>query len=450
VVSENAPAARAGLGRLLTQTFVFSIALVLLNFATGVLTARLLAPAGRGVVGALLMWTQTLAWLGSFGLSEAGIFLVSRRPEVGPRLLGNSFVIAAVFGTLTIALAQWGLPYGFAAQAPDDIWIARLFLFTIYLEILWEMCRSLVAGNQDFVFMNALRVTQPLLKVVGFCVLWTLGIGTVTNVLLVCAGTMALIWLAALRRLIRRVGIGLPSVRLLREGLAYGIRQQGSSFGKLGNERLDVMLMPAILAPAPIGLYSVATNLSLVISYLIGSFHLVVFPAAARAGQAEGLAMVASALRVVLVAGVLLAVCLCLIAPYLIGFAYGHAFLGAVLPFRILLVGAPMMAGNSIILSGLRAIGKPLLASMAQIIGFVVTAVGLYFTLARYGIVGAAWTSAAAYTVSFLVALIALGCEKEFSLRSVLSPRAFANDVIAFIASLGRFIGRGMGPQTAI
>ena len=415
----------------LLTTLLSSGGILVVNFVTGVLTARLLAPDGRGALAALSLWAQTLGFVSALGFSEAITFLQASRAnrDTGSRLLGTSLVVTLLCGTVGLAVGEWVLPHVLAAQTPATLTLGRLFLLTIYLVIATETAKALLAGDQDFKSLNTMRLAQPALYAVVLLALGATHRATVPTVLVAATVTGVLALLVIWARLARRVGFGRPSLGVLREGLAYGLRQQGANFSRLTNSRLDLLIIPAFMAAGEVGRYAIATNLSGLIFALLGSVSLVVFPAATRAGGAAGLALIARSLRLVLAAGLLLSAAMFLVAPLFVRCVYGAGFVGAISPLRILLPGAVLMAATSILSSGLQAINRPQDATLAQVCGAALTVTGLMLLLRPLGIAGAAITSTVAYGVSFLISLRLLGRQEGFRLREVLHPRAFADDL---------------------
>ena len=68
-------------GLAVAQTAFANIAVQGLNVASGILTARTLAPAGRGMLAAVIMWPQFLAYAMSLGIPVATVYSIKRRPE---------------------------------------------------------------------------------------------------------------------------------------------------------------------------------------------------------------------------------------------------------------------------------------------------------------------------------------------------------------------------------
>jgi O-antigen/teichoic acid export membrane protein len=131
-----------------------------------------------------------------------------------------------------------------------------------------------------------------------------------------------------------------------------------------------------------------------------------VLPAAARDPQRGPLKVVGSLWASLAVAGVV-AIVLALFARPLLGFVYGDDFRDAAEPLLLLLPGAVLFAGSSILGAGLYAANRPFTATVTQLIGMVVTVVGLFAFLRVGGITAAAVVSSASYATVFVASLVA-------------------------------------------
>jgi O-antigen/teichoic acid export membrane protein len=307
---------------------------------------------------------------------------------------------------VAIALAQLLLPTIFAADGDRAIEIGRWFMFTIALGVGLELNYGLLLGTHDFVFYNAARFVQPFLAAVGMSVLWALGELTVVSALVTATVATGLVLSVGMARGLRRIGVGRPDLRLGLRTLWYGARGGGANLAAQVNGRLDVAMLPAFVAAGSVGLYSVATNVSLIVYQVTSTFAGVVLPAAARDPE-RGPAKVMGSLYATLAASALLALALALLAPWLLGLVYGDAFRDAAEPLRLLLPGAVLFAGSAIVGAGIYAEGRPFTATFPQLTGAVVTVVGLFVFLRIGGITAAALVSTASYATVFVVSLVA-------------------------------------------
>jgi O-antigen/teichoic acid export membrane protein len=278
-------------------------------------------------------------------------------------------------------------------------------MLNVALVFLGDLMYGVVLGDHDFVFFNAMRLLQPLLVMTTYLVLWATAALNVTTAVAANAGTAALVIAIVTTRVLRRHGLGRPSVALGRTTFWYGLRAHSAQTASLVNTRLDVLIIPAFVAASGVGFYSVASSIASVVMNVSGSIGTIVFPAAAARGLAGRGAVVKSLYATLAIAG-LLALSLGVFARVGVHLVYGSSFDGSVLPLRILLVGAVLYAGSGTVCSGLYALNRPFTAGMAQMGAAAVTVAGLLVFLRVGGIEAAAIVSTIAYGLVFVTALL--------------------------------------------
>ena len=426
-------------------TAVASGGVLLANLCSGVLIARLLDVSGKGTVTAILAWTQLVGWAFALGFPNAVTYLQSRSPAQGPRIVGTSLFAAVLFGALGLGAGEVLVSLSFADQSDEVRTLAQLFMVAVFLYVLLDLLTSVTAGDHDFTFLNVFRLLQPALYVVLVVAIAVASTLTVGWVLVAAAVSQGLVIALAIYRLARRIGIGAPSIALLRRNVGYGLKLQGGMLASLANHRLDVLIMPIYLSTTAIGLYSIAVSVSSMMVSLLGSVSLVVFPVASRAGGLKATEYVARALRMTLLAAAIITTVLFVVGPPLVELVYGREFGGSATALRILLFGYVCTAASSVLVAGLKASNRPLAASATQLSAIPVTLVGLALFLEPYGIEGAAVVSTTAYFVAFVASLVMYRRVTGLPIASLLSVRAVGDDVRS---ASGRIRRPRRGPAT--
>ena len=100
-----------------------------------------------------------------------------------------------------------------------------------------------------------------------------------------------------------------------------------------------------------------------------------------------------------------IAVPLALAGPYLLGLLYGREFLGATLPFQLLVAEGALSAVTSTLAQGFMSVGRPGVVTLLQLASFIVGAILLAVLTPLYGIVGAAAALLAGAVVRWAVTL---------------------------------------------
>lgn len=413
------------------HAIVFSALTLTVNLLTGVLIARALDTAGRGEVTAILQAPLLLGAALGLGCGTAVAYHLSRHPADGPRLLGTWLVMLVPIGIGALAAGLLLVPVLMAAQTEEAVRLGRLYVVTIVLVVLAELTYGLLLGHQDFLVYLAIVFAHPAATAIAYLALWAAGAFSVesavaTSAIVSVAGTAI-----AFARLLTKQGFGRPSLAIGRSTLWYGVRSHGTSLGGQVNTRLDLLIMPAILAASSVGLYAVATSVSWIVVSFSALLGTVVMPAAARRG-AEGHRTVITALHAILLISALIALVLGLAGDLAVRLVYGASFADSVLPLQILLPGSVLWAGATILVAGLYAANRPLTAFMPQAAGMLVTVVGLALFLEAGGIEAAAAISSASY------ALVFAGCLVLYRRATGLPWRAFRPDPAALWGSLRR------------
>jgi len=401
----------------------FDASILVANLFSGIAIARALGPAGRGEIAAILLLTQLCVWFFSGGATEAVAYRLARRREDGPRLLGTWLAIGVPLGLLAIIVGELALPVLFSAQTSEAILLGRIYLAIVLVMLLQIVQYGMLLGKHDFFFYNLVRLLQPALISAAYLACWVLGVLSVEGALVINATAIGIAFLAAAVRLMRQVGIARPDRALLRETLSFGLKAHMGTIAGLVNARLDLMIVPAFLSAASVGLYSVATNVTSIIITLTTTIATIVMPVAAR-HRKQSPRMVIRTLQVVLLIGIAIAIPLAGIASFALGIVYGSDFESAATALRILLPGVVLDAAAMVLWSGLLAANRPLLSSVAAIPAAIITVGGLVLFLEEGGIDVAAIISTIAYTVVFVISVFLYKRVAELRWRDFLTPPA--------------------------
>ena len=98
-----------GISHNMLRTIAAQLLVLALNISTGVLTARLLGPSGRGVYAAMVLWPQFIALLAAGGLPYALLYYgYGAKPEELRRAIGTTLLLGVVMGVLGAGLGLGG------------------------------------------------------------------------------------------------------------------------------------------------------------------------------------------------------------------------------------------------------------------------------------------------------------------------------------------------------
>ncbi len=385
---------RAPISSVFLRLSSLTVVLTALGLLTGPLQARALGPSGRGELAAILAVGAYLPAIAALGLD----FFVARESARGtPRTRGEALGTAGVVTMLVgIVLALIGIPL--STWLADGHHTVHLFVLIIFLGqpigmplllVYWR-----VIGMERWSLVMLARALPILLPAIVVIVLFLVHAMTVAAVATATIAASFVGILPALR--------ALPPVSqlrfrwsVLRSALSFGLPAWLGTLAVITNGRLDQLLMIALVSPRQLGLYAVAvtsTSLTGQITLALGS------PMLSRiAGGDRGI--VPRAVRTTILIVIVLNACVALAVPLVIPLVFGASFSGAVTMSWILLVAALPLAITTVLSNCMVGDGLPGVPARGEILTLFITIPGLIIMVPRFGGLGAAWVSLAAYTV---------------------------------------------------
>lgn len=395
-----------GIRRHYTSTLAANAAILLLGVVSGVLAARLLGPGGRGELAALILWPTAIASLGNLGMNQAIPFFTAQRPQWRSAVFTLSLVIAALQSVVLVTLGYALLPYLLRRHEAHVLDWARWFLLYIPLTFVASYLLGILQGTMRLNVFNLSRIFVALWYTLVLVVLFVQrlpSVGAVATGQLVGYALMAALNLGLVYWLVRPALEWNPS--LPGPLLNYGLKSHLGGATSYFNQRLDQLVMSVWLPPEALGFYVVAVALASPLTVIPNAIGIVTLPAAAREDPAGAKKVVRQSLRTVLVLLLGGAAVLFVLVPYLLPLFFGQAFRPAVTACRVLVVAMVPLGLSIVLYESLRALNHPFAQAYAEIAGIVVTLLLLPFLLPRYGFLGAALASLAAYATSLLVVL---------------------------------------------
>jgi O-antigen/teichoic acid export membrane protein len=384
------------------------------GFITGPLLARALGPTGRGDLAAITVPLVLAPGVLSLGIPAFAYRTLPRGRPIGQVLgsLGLPLILIGLVVAANAATLADGLADG---RADVRTWLIVVFAATPLICFGSLLASSLAALSRwrNVVATNLIPFVVPMLGIAvlyiaGSLTVWTAAAVTVAGALLCLVPGLPL--LAEGRPVFR--------ARLAREGIAFGLKSWLGGLARIANGRLDQFLMITAVAPRVLGLYAVAVTLAGA-SGLVGGA--LAPPLMARIGAGER-HLTPNAVRILVGGTLCLNVILALAAPLLLSVLFGHEF-EAAYPMAIILLAAQVpLNGAGILSSALQADGAPVIPSIAEAIGLVITVVGLALFLQRFGGVGAACVSLASYGATFLFELVFASRRLRIPLREFVVP----------------------------
>jgi O-antigen/teichoic acid export membrane protein len=392
-----------------------------LGVLTGILSARMLGPVGRGEYAAVCIWPLGIMTLLSLGISQAAAFHLGRRSFTISEMTTAVSTVGATQSALTIVIGLIVVPHALAKYSSQVQHLGILFLLLMPALILGVYTSNLFQGVQDLLRFNIIRIVAPFVYLVGLVGLYLTRHGNLSDVILSQLVGYVVALLIGFGMVWKELGprwhwngLAVPSL------VNFGFRTQATNLANYFNQRIDQLFLSLVVPPRQLGFYAVAVTLSMTVTVFSVAAGIVTFSRGASQKTTDAKITIGHSFRVSLVWLVVSCSVLYAITPMLIRHVFGPAFEGSIVACRILLPGAVMIGMNQILYNGSSALGRPGLPSVAEGVSMAVTAVGLYLLVPRYGYIGAAIVSSISYTLSFLVMTVLAHKLLDLPLRTLL------------------------------
>jgi O-antigen/teichoic acid export membrane protein len=388
------------------QTLLVRLGMLLINVATGIVTARALAPTGRGELAAIILWPQLLTFLLTLGLPAALRYHLRCSPERTPKLLTAAVLLASGAGVAAAVLGIAAVPLLLGQYRPEVERAAQAFMVLAPLMLLFNVLTGALEVLDEFSLANALRALPPLITIVALGVLaFAKGLNPITAAAAYLLPAVPLcLWLLhhLWGRMHSRWQDAMSEIQPL---LTYGVRSYGTDFLGAVSGQMDQALIAAFLTPAALGLYTVAFSVVRMLGTVSDPVALVLFSRAAGLGLPHIIELTGRAVRLTLPVMLIGTGLLVVGGPTLLELLYGPSFREAAPVLAIL--GLEVVIGSTyfILTRTFMAAGRPGTISLTEGVGVATAAGFMLLLIPRFGIVGAAWAllGSAALRFAFLM-----------------------------------------------
>jgi len=401
--------ARSGKGFLgaLIQTLSTNILIQGVNVLTGVITARALAPHGRGDFTAMTMWPGFLAALFTMGIQTSLIYQLKNSKGRIDDFVGTAFALGAFGGILAMITGIIGIPYWLHGYSPDVIRFARVAMVMAPINLVSALLNASAQAVQEFGRFNKFRSFPSLIVLASLLVLAGLHKLTPQTAALayILSGMPIILWNAvwAFRRFHLRLDNFFECAPIL---LSYGIRIWGMDLIGAVSDQVDRVLVVGFLTPSDLGLYVVAQSAARLFSIVPAALQLVISPKIVLLGVSQGAPLLVRTARIIFVIMCAAAIPLGVLAPYAIRLVYGAKFAASAPVFRVLLAEAVIGGFTWFLAQGFAYLGKPGRATIQQVIGLSISFPLLLFLVPRFGIDGACYALLLSTTIRSIFAIV--------------------------------------------
>ncbi len=374
------------------------------SLVAGIIVARWLGAEGLGQLAVINVAVGTLVQLASLGLPSANTYFIAQDPRHLGSAAINSLIFALFVGTLLalvlialatarsdwfgfippqlIAIAAISLPFQLLTLIGLNIFLALKQIYRFNL---------LDLAGQAFVLINAL-VALVLLRA-GLELL--IALNTAANVLI----AMLIVGLIGWHRTLLTKPAWRFNLAFLRRMLSYGFKFHIGILAAALIFRADLLVVNHFWGQTEAAVYSVASQVALMIMMLPGVIATLLFPRVTAEQDIRGQTTCVVSRHT---AFIMLFCCLAAIPfSYLIPLLYGAAFAEVTTQLLILLPGIYLIGIESVLAQHLNALGLPRTVPLFWLLTLTTNIFLVLILVPRYGAQGAAIASTASYALIF-------------------------------------------------
>ena len=373
------------------QVFSSSVLVIVLNVGTGLITARLLGPAGRGELTAMILWPGFVAGLFTLGLQPAITYSLAARRGDPPCLKLVALLLTFCTGLLAAGFGVLAVPIWLKGYSPDVVVFAQWAMLLAPVTLLMQSVNAILVAKGEFRLYNRNKYVPPLISLIALTLLASCGHLSPFSAGLAVLGpplpllVANLVWIVSTDR--PRFS---DPARSFRELLSYGLRSYGIHLATALTKEVDRVVLVTLVSPTALGLYVVAKSLAEPARMLPNAIVTVLFPEASRKTTTEAVALLARASWASTTITCIVALGLAVVAPTLLVLLYGEEFAPAIGPFRILLISAVVAGLEWILAQALMSSGRPGLVTIMRFLSLLVSVGCILLLVPVLGVSGAA------------------------------------------------------------
>lgn len=414
------------------------------SFVGGVVIARYLGPAGKGVFSSLIFISGLLAQAGGLGIGEAAV-IESNAPGSSLQAAWHRALPVVLVTSCLAALVFIGVALAAVGQTSIVIEATLLAAAGVPAVILVSTANQLMAAADRTIEASSITAASTVVATILLALLLAvvkLGLAGA----MIASTTGALAALVVTGYALHRYGIPAGwrwDRSFFRRALAFGgVLQLGYLVSSLGG-RFDLLLVLWLANSRAAGLYSVGLTASWAVGAVAWAISFTSFPRITSSTADDASRFGLRITRLAGAAGIVCGVALAAVTPVMLPLVFGPRYGPAVVPCLLLIPGA--IATSEVIVLGRAMAGRSnarpyLLASAASL---AVMTVADLAAIPAAGIIGAAMVSSlSAFLGLYVASTLAVRMSFAQARRDVL-PRV---SDFRFLLTAGGRIGSPLHP----
>lgn len=404
------------------QGLVVQALVQVLNILTGLLTARLLGPEGRGELIVLTVWPYVLGTLATSGLPSAITYHLARRREGAQPAFVAAILLALAMAVAAIALAHAVIPALMPAWSAELVTTATTLAWFVLLNAVMIVCRQFLLAQGSMAAYHGLYVGPPLAYLVALvAVHTTVGLTPVGAAVCLLASGLPSCLVAfglILKEIATRRGVSATETLSWSRSLSgYAVRAYSGEVVFLLLPFVERLALANVVDASDLGIYNVAGSLSGLLFFVALGAGQVLLRALTKASPTRRAEIHDHAVRLGFWFVALLSTGLWIVGGPAITVAFGSDFEPAVPVFHLLLVSSGLICVAQLAGQTALSMGWSKLFSASELLGAVTAILGILLAAPYYGVMGAgiATIVGAAVRLSLILGVLHFCCAIRLS-----------------------------------
>lgn len=376
--------------------------LVIFGFGTGIITARLLGPHDRGLFTLLVMLPQTLVTFVKMGVAQANVYYIRRARVPVETVASNSLVLCAIVSVVVFLAAYFGGQWfiePFTEGAPwSYVWLALVLVPFLLIE---SYFMAILQAVEAFGAYNLQSIYKAVMSFVGIATAVLLLDGRLWAALMsqVTVLAAANLWLLYQVSQVSRYSFRWDW-KVGRGTLDFGAKSYVQTLAAHLHYRIDLYLIALLLTPEQVAFYSIAVNMTHPILQIPDAIGTVIFPKLAGSSDEQAHERTAVTCRHTLFTTLVAAIFYAGVGSQLMVLFYGERYSPAIPPMFMMLPGIIMISLYQILSRNFTSRNRQQVNIIAAGVALAVNATSNLILIPRFGIVGAALSTAISYSLA--------------------------------------------------
>lgn len=386
-----------------------NLAVRMSGLLSGIVLARVLGPAGRGIAAEAVLWPTVVLASGAIINFQTVTYFSSRFGRRG----AQACLFVAILVAMLLLPAAWAVNWlALGATGKPSLWTANIYACVLPFSVVSGVFSAALLSEGRLAAFWASRGLAGVLTFVGtlaFALTGKLTPSAYAGAAVV--GTIVALLASALSQRTTPLTLSVPAWTTAKAVVAYGAATTLVFMPSQLNFRLDQLLMSLMKSESSLGHYTVAVAWSSTLSVIGAGVAAVVLAQSTRVPLTDPAAMRLMVRRIRLTALLIAAggVIAALSAPVAVPLIFGRDFRDAVYPAVILSLASIPFYFSGVLHEYARGLGFPRLGVLPEFVGLAVSAVALPLLLRPYGGVGAALASLLSYSTVAVILLRQIG-----------------------------------------